>query len=268
MKIYTYYERWQQAQVLIAREWKMYAKRLRGMMVNLLIIQPFSFAGIQGYIKPLMYFGPPLGRRAMMLMGGAVLMYFIHRTFSFATSFFFDVHRQHQVQVQAQSMPLLLIYIVRIGFSTFWTWLLLTPSFPLAKIILRSSMYTVDTVWWQLFLVMFLVALMMNAYAFMCISAVTSLYGISKVRVRLNEILMFLGGFNAPWVAMYYSGKLWGILGLFNPFLYGTEAIRQALIPGVDMLPYVVTVPALLAWSVLFIMVGYHLLQRQLWTDS
>lgn len=266
MKVYTVAGRWQQVLVLVAREWRMYKKRLRGMTVNLLIIQPLSFSGIQGYIKPLMYFGPPLGRRAMMLMGGAVLMYFIHRSFSFATAFFFDVHRQNQVQVQAQSIPVWLIYLVRVGFSTFWTWLLLTPSFPIAKLILRSSMYTADTVWWELFGVMLLVAFVLNTYAFMCISAVSSLYGISKVRVRLNEILMFLGGFNAPWIAMYYSGKVWGILGLCSPFLYGTEAIRQALIPGTDMLPYAITIPAMLAWSVVFLLAGYVMLWRRLWT--
>ena len=92
------------------------------------------------------------------------------------------------------------------------------------------------------------------------------MYGITKIRVRLNEILMWMGAFNAPWVVMYQSGKLWGILGLCDPFTYGTEALRQAMVPGTDILPHWITLPALVCWSILFMCIGYALCARTVWT--
>ena len=77
-----------QARTILAREWLVYRGRLQRMMINFLIVSPLSFSGVQGYIKPLMYFGYPLGRKAAMVFAGSYLMYFTHRCFSFAIAFF------------------------------------------------------------------------------------------------------------------------------------------------------------------------------------
>lgn len=255
-----------QAGVLFLREWQVYRKRLPGFLVTFLIVSPTMFALMQGYFKPLMYFGYPLGRTAVLVFAGAMIMRFIHRSFNFATSFFFDVHKQHTIQFQTQGVPLLLIYLVKVCVNTVMTWLFLVPMFPIAKLYLRSNLQVPDISWGALFGVMGLVSLMMNAYALMCISFVSDLYGISKIRVRLNEILMWLGAFNATWLAIARSGKFWGILALCNPFTYGTEAFRQAIVPGGDILPFYVTIPALFLWSALFIAIGYHFLGHRVWS--
>jgi hypothetical protein len=251
--------------VLLSREWQVYRKRLPGFLVTFMVVSPMMFTLMQGYFKPLMYFGYPLGRKALLIFSGALIIRFIHRSFNFATSLFFDVHKQRNVQFQSQGVPLWLIYLARITISVFMTWLFLLPVVPIARLYLGSNMQAPDLSWGHLFGVMGLVSVMMNTYAFMCVSSVSTFYGISKIRVRLNEILMWLGAFNATWLVVARSGRIWGILGLLNPFTYGTEAFRQAITPGGDILPFYITLPALLMWSVLFFFIGYWFLSRHVW---
>ena len=79
---------------------------------------------------------------------------------------------------------------------------------------------------------------------------------------------MWLGAFNATWVAIARSGKVWGIVGLLNPFTYATEAFRQSIVPGADLLPFFLTIPALCIWSIMFIVIGYRFLQRHIWAGG
>lgn len=256
----------QQFWVLAEREWLVYRKRLPGFLFTFLVMGPATFTLTQGYFKPLMYFGYPLARKAVLLFAGAMIMRFIHRSFNFATAMFFDVQKQRNIHFQSQGAPLWLVYLVRISVSVFMTWIFILPVLPLAKLYLQDKLQIPEISWLTLFGTKLLVALMMNTYAFMCVSAVSTFYGISKIRVRLNEILMWLGAFNATWVVMARSGRIWGILGLLNPFTYATESFRQAMVPGGDILPFYITLPALLGWSVLFFFVGYYFLRRHVWS--
>lgn len=251
--------------IILERQWYVYRHRVNGLLFNFLLLSPLKVASIQGYVKPMMYFGYPLGRRAMLVFGGTILMYFIHRSFSFATAFFFDITQQRQVELQSQRIPLWLVYGTRVLFTTIFTWCALLPMMPLCKAILRSDLYTDDVHWLLYALVTFMIAFMMNAYAFMCVSLVGSIQEITKIRVRVNEVLMWLGAFNTPWSVMNKSHHGWGLIALCNPFTYGTEALRGALVPGPDVISLGITLPGLVFWAILFLCVGYKITSRRVW---
>lgn len=254
--------------IILERQWYVYRHRMNGLLINFLLLSPLKVASIQGYVKPMMYFGYPLGRRAMLVFAGSVLMYFIHRSFSFATGFFFDIAQQRQIELQSQRMPLWLVYGTRILFTSLFTWCVLLPMMPLCKVILRSDLYTDDVRWPLYGLVVFLIAFMMNSYAFMCVSLVGSIQEITKIRVRINEVLMWLGAFNIPWSVMNKSHYGWGLLALCNPFTYGTEALRGALVPGPDVISPLLTLPGLVFWIAFFLYVGYKTTSRRVWNGQ
>jgi len=240
-----------------------YRRRMRKLLFNFLCIQTLSFALSQGYVKPLMYFGFPLDRRALFIFMGAFVMLLINRSFSLATALFFDLHYQRHIWFQRQSVPLFILYGTKLLFSVVFMWVFLIPLLPASKIVL-GTYFPVAVIRWPLFLcVLFLVVCLIVSYAFMMMCAVRSLYGLIKVRVRLNEVLVWLGGFNVTWLAMYKSWKGWGYVALANPFTYATEALRQTVSPGQDLLPLFLTIPALIMWSLLFVWIGYGYFARK-----
>ena len=168
--------------VLVSREWLVYKKRLPGFLVSFLIVSPTTFAIMQGYFKPLMYFGYPLGRKAVLVFAGALIMRFIHRAFNFATSFFFfDVHKNKTIQYQAQGVPLFIVYISKVFVSFMMTWMFMLPLLPCAKLYLQGNLLIPNVSYGDLFLVLWgLVSWMINAYAFMCVSAVSTFMEFQK----------------------------------------------------------------------------------------
>lgn len=49
MSTHTWSQRLMLWQTLFAREWIVYRKRMGGLFVNLLVVQPLTFALVQGY---------------------------------------------------------------------------------------------------------------------------------------------------------------------------------------------------------------------------
>lgn len=261
-KTFTWSQRVGLWQTLFAREWIVYQKRMGGLLINLIIVQPLTFSLVQGYIKPLMYFGDKMGRTGSFVLYGAVLMPFIHRSFSFAMALFFDLHTQKNILFQRQWVPDSIIYSVRLVFSILLAWLMMIPLLPLAKLYLQEYLYTVDAQWHLLFPILGVITAMMVSYAFMCISIARSLHDVTKIRVRANEILMWLGGFNVPWFAMYQSWHGWGYIALINPFVYATEAVRQVMVPGPEFFPFSTSITALAVWTLLFSYIGYRFFRQ------
>ncbi len=251
-------------QVVFLREVLTYRKRFAGLFVNFFLIQTTLFALTQGYIKPLMYFGANPGRVGTVLFLGSIIMMTIHRSFNFGMSLFYDLNKQKVINVQIQQVPLYIVYLARFSFATLMSWVLLFPVYPIAKLLLGDFFYTVDANWLLYAIVLFFSCALLISYTFLVLSVVTTMHGITALRLRLNEYLMWFGGFNAPWWAMYQSGAHWGYIALANPLLYATEAIRQVITPGDEFFPLSLTIPVLILSTLILLFLGYISLKKRL----
>ena len=74
---------------------------------------------------------------------------------------------------------------------------------------------------------------------------------------------MWMGAFNATWLAIYTSGAHWGYISLCSPFTYATEALRHALYTSGDLIPLWITIVVMLAWSAIFYAVGLWFFARK-----
>jgi len=257
-------EQWYLFTVIFLRELTVYKKRLPNLMFNFYVIQVLIFTTIQGYIKPLMYFGENPGRAGTVLFLGSIVMISIHRSFDFGMALFYDINTQKVIHYQAQSTPFYLVYLARLIFSILGTWVLLLPMYPLSKLILGDFFYTAKANWLIYGFVLLCSVAVITSYAFLSLSIVTTLQGVTALRTRGNEFLMWFGGFNAPWWAMHQSGAHWGYIALANPLIYATEAIRQSITPGKEFFPFYVTIPVMMSITVVFATICYLVLRYRL----
>jgi|GEM_PF-3039270 len=252
-----------QFKVLFLREWHVYKKRVFGLLLNFVVLQSFTFAFVQGYIKPLMYFGLPIDRRGLMVFAGSLIFLFIRRSFDFATAYFNDIHVQKHIWYQRTAAPYSAVYGSRVLFSTLFVAALIAAFLPMPKIILGSSFDVSHIRWGIAPFVTILTAAMFTTYAYFCFSFVTSRESIARVRVRLNEVLMWMGAFNATWFAMYTSHRVFGYVSLLSPFTYATESFRHVLYTGSDLIPLSVTMSAMCCWSLAFYLAGLWLFKKK-----
>ena len=249
--------------VVFIREWRVYKSRMVTFLINFLIVGPLSFALMQGYIKPLMYFGKQPGKVATVLFLGSIVMIALHRAFGMGMALFYDLQRQRVLEVQLQAVPLSIVLLGRYSFAVVMTWAFLAPAYPLSKLLLGDFFYTKEANWGAYLLVLFCAISALIAYAFLVHVWAKGIQDITKIRLRLNEFLVWFGGFNAPWYIMYQSNEWFGRIALINPMLYATEAIRQTMIPDTHFFPLFVSVPVLLCTTAFCLYMTYVTLRRE-----
>jgi len=249
--------------VLFSREWLVYKKRLRGLFISFLGIRVITFAFQEGYVKPLMYFGSSMDRRALMIIGGILIKRVVLRTFDFAYAYFNDMHHQKHIWFQKMAAPSFLIYITRLCFSTCAAYGLMFFFLPIMKIYLWSHL-DVSHAHWPLYAVILLcITYMITSFSFFCMTVVTTQKGTVAMRLRVSDTLLLIGAFHATWAAMYSVHPVWGYIALCSPFTYATESFRHALHSGADLLPLPYAVAGLVVWSALFTFVGARIFARR-----
>jgi ABC-type polysaccharide/polyol phosphate export permease len=81
--------------------------------------------------------------------------------------------------------------------------------------------------------------------------------------VRVNYVVMVLGGAFLPTKAIQTYSPLLGKLILLNPLLYVTEGIRGALLGGDEFLSFGICVSMLLLSSVMAIAAAWYVFKRR-----
>ncbi len=70
------------------------------------------------------------------------------------------------------------------------------------------------------------------------ISLIRTLLSLENVFMRVMYPLWILGGFQFTWKALYGVNPLFAFINLLNPYIYGNEGFRGAMLGQVDYLPF------------------------------
>src|SRR5207237_8872310 len=147
----------------------------------------------------------------------------------------FDLEKNHHIDYQMMVLKPQLIIIEQILFSSIFTFIIMIPFFPLARIFASSYIDLSNISWSSLYLVIYCGSLCVCAYHKLAATLLT-VEKISMFWTRINNVLLVLGGF---WIPLYIIRSFSPTLGLvlrLNPIVYLTEGLRQSIVGGSEFL--------------------------------
>ena len=219
-------------------------------IINNVITLPLLVIFNDGYVMQMSLFGTNADLNTMRFVG-SLLLPLLTLTFTMATTLLYDIEHNRFIDYQITVLDPALVILERIVFNAFFTFMLMVPFYPLCKVLLGTKFVTMHTSWPLLFVVLFLASFTASAYhiAAMCILPNSSMF--IRLWARVSAPLFLLGGFVAPWAVMYEISPVVAYVLLFNPFMYISEGIRQAIVGGPCFFSAMTCVSALMLFCIL-----------------
>lgn len=155
-----------------------------------------------------------------------------------------------------------LIIIEQILFSSFFTFFIMIPFFPLARIFASSYIDLSNVSWPSLYLTLYCGSLCVSAYHKLA-AVLLTVEKIGMFWTRINHVLLVLGGFWIPLYTMRAFSPTLGFVLRFNPVVYLTEGLRQSIVGGNDFLPLSQSITALLILTVIFTILACYFFKKR-----
>lgn len=232
-------------------------------VINYCLIYPAMHSLIWGYIYPTIYFGANSSLAATTLFAGTIVVHLVVLANIVNIGLLFDLENVRYIDYQITLLSPRLIIVQRILFTSLFTFIILLPFYPIAKLFLGSWFITTNTSWIALVLILYLGALCCSAYTQFYACIVPSSAYLRSYWMRINFALITFAGMLFPWHITKQFSPLLGYIVALNPLLYITEGLRQAILGSELYLPLWVCCSMLLFWtSILTIMAWYFFKKR------
>lgn len=246
------------------RDFFIYRRRMFQFFINYAVWYPIIYAFSFGFLQSRILFSFARESMSAILFSGDFLAIVVLFSFQLCIDLLFDLESIRYINYQITILPSLWIIMQRVLFTTFFTFILLTPFFPIGKLLLGDAL-PMSNMYIGSLIIMLLVSCFMSAsYSLFIAAWLPSSYSIGILQRRINPAMFLLGGVSVPLYTLSKTSTILGKLALFNPLLYVSEGIRRALL-GQDLyLPVWICVTALMGFSVLFIYLTKRLLKKRL----
>lgn len=246
------------------RDAYLYRHRIVQYMTNYAIIYPLLYAFSFGYLQSQIYFQSNNAQLGTVLFCGNFLVVAIVLTFKLSIDLLFDLEGDRAINYQIIILRPQLIIIQRILFTSLFSFVVLLPYFPVAKLFLAHLLITQHASWFKLAIILYLSCLMGAAYNHLAACSLTNSNVIGTFWRRCNMPLFLMGGFWIPWIIMNKVSPILGAITLLNPFLYVTEGIRQTILASPDFLSFGQCVAALIAFSIIFTVLACYFFKKKM----
>ncbi len=247
----------------LKRDFYVYFKRIHTYTINFVILYPLTYIISFAYIQAKVYFGTENVTQATIFFAGNVILLIMSLAFEFTITLLFDLENEHTTDYRITILDPWLVLVEHVTFTTLFSFILLLPFFPITVLCLQNNFDSSHISWPLLFLMLFLSCLCGAAYHILVACALKNSKQIVHFWMRCNLPLITLGGFWTPWYIMNQYSHTLGILSLFNPLLYATEGIRQAIIGGNMFLSASICAIVLIIFSFVFTGVALYLFKKK-----
>lgn len=240
-----------------------YHKKYVTLFTNYCIIYPAIFAFAFGYLMPNIYFGSNPMNATILLAGHAVINILV---LAYATNMMllFDLDGDRYIDYQITLLNPRIVLLQRMLFASLFSALAAMPFFPIIKLMLRDGFVTHNTSWLALFGIIYIGSILCSAYTIFLACYIENPRSLVRFWLRVNFLLITLGGLFAPWHIMYTFSPVLGYIVLLNPLLYLTEGIRHAITQSPQFIPAHLCIVALLAYSIVFMLFAWYYFKKRM----
>jgi ABC-2 type transport system permease protein len=238
---------------LIVRDLNVYASDFKRYLINYTLSFPLIYSFAFAYIQAQVFFGKQGPRLGSIMFAGNIIIPILVVTYKQAIELLFDLENERFVDYQMSVLSARLIILERIVFTTFFTFIMTLPFYPVAKLFLGSYFITSNASIMGALAVLFAGSFCCAGYHHYATMLMKNTSQLGTLWSRVNHPLISFGGFWVPLYIMSAYAPWFGKLALLNPLIYISEGLRTAIIGGPEFLPLKVCVPALLGFGIVFL---------------
>jgi len=234
----------------LRRDLYVYTRQLRDHVINYALIYPMLYIFCFAYLQTQIYFHGQTHIGAIVFAGTCLVPLMV-MAFHITFDLLFDLEKNRHTNFQITVLNPHLLIIEQILFASFFTFVVMIPYFLLARVFAENCIDLNHVSWSSLYLILYCGSLCVSSYHKFAATLLT----VQKIHMfwtRVNHILLVLGGFWIPLYTIRSFSPMLGFLLRFNPIVYLTEGLRQAIIGGSQFLPLYQCVGALLLLSIIF----------------
>lgn len=243
------------------RDLYVYTRQLHNQIVNYSLIYPTLYIFCFAFLQTQIYFHGQ-SHIGAIVFAGTCLVPLLVMAFHITFDLLFDLEKNHHIDYQMMVLKPELIIIEQILFSSIFTFFIMIPFFPLARIFASSFIDLSNISWVSLYLMLYCGSLCASAYHKLA-AVLLTVEKISMFWTRINHVLLVLGGFWIPLYTIRSFSPTLGFLLRFNPIVYLTEGLRQSIVGGNDFLPIPQCIAALLMLSVIFTALACYFFKKR-----
>ena len=245
----------------LRRDLYVYTRQLRDHIINYALIYPVLYIFCFAYLQTQIYFHGQTNIGATVF-AGTCLIPLVVMAFHLTFDLLFDLEKNRHIDFQMTVLAPHLIIIEQILFASLFTFFIMIPYFPLARIFAHSCINMNHVSWSSLYLILYCGSLCVASYHKLAATLLT-VQKINMFWTRINHILLILGGFWIPLYTIRSFSPTLGLLLRLNPIVYLTEGLRQSIIGGSNFLPLSQCIAALLILSLIFTTLACHFFKKR-----
>jgi len=237
-------------------------KQIKHNLINYALIYPASFGINFAYFQSNIFFGANNEHLGTIIFAGTCIIPIVILTSHFTLALLFDLENDRYIDYQITILHPRFVILERILFSSIYTFMISIPYFPVAKLMLGSAIDTTHTSWPCLFLMLYLGTLCCSTYQQLA-ACLLKQNQITMFWVRVNHVLIMLGGFWIPLHTVRSYSPFLSYLTQLNPLIYLSEGMRQAIVGGEQFLSITHCAIALLIFSGIFTILTWHVFKKR-----
>lgn len=246
----------------VRRDIQAYRHRLPTLIINLAIIYPTLYTVSFAYIQSRAYFGADITARTVLFSGNITLLALVV-SFTLAFTLLSDLDGDRHIDYLITLLSPRLILIERIFFDSLFVFFLITPFFPMCKLMLGNQFDTSNTSWTSLYGIIFAASFCCTTYNLLA-ACTLRLHQIENFWVRFTAPLDIFGGAFVPLSIMKATIPIFGTIVLANPFIYITEGARSAILGTTEFIPVITCIGILILFTLFFMLCSFYLLKKRM----
>ncbi len=244
------------------RDVYVYGKKIHQDIINYALLYPLIFALTLVYLQANIYFKHNSVYMGTLLFAGNIILPMMVLTYKITFDLLFDLEKNRFIDYQIILLPPRLVLLERIIFATLSSFILTLPFFPISKLLLGSYLDLSNISWPGLASILFIGSLCFASYQLLA-ACILKPNQISTFWARVNGLFITFGGFWIPLHTMTQFSLFLGICAQFNPVLYVSEGVRQAILKNslFFSIPHCITILSIL--SILCTILAWYFFKKR-----
>lgn len=247
---------------LLKRDLYVAKKHIGTYLINYTILNTAVSSFAFCYLQATTFFGTTNSKATTTLFVGNVCLTLFVLAYKKIIPLLYDLDGDRFISYQITMLNPRLVLLERIIFTSFFTFFLILPFFPISKLIVQDRLNTDATSWPLVIGMLAAASFMCSAYNVFIACFLKKPAQLTQLWARCNIPMLVISGW-VPWYIMLNFSSLFAYALLANPMLYVTDGIRHAFLNDNKFLPVGICLIALFIWTCIFTLLAWHYFKKR-----